>query len=414
MCNRLRYLTFFVLFIPGLVYAQWELEPRPISTAEVMDPITLLKETPPSQRCDWYRGKLAPYADFVNDAANYEGIPARLLATVVLNELGDIKYSDALQDLQLYGTNCNYGNYLENPILNFKPLGEQSFGIAQITPRTALRYNAVRLPEGAHERASPEVLDFYVACRLLDRPTSIYAAARIIRGILYKLEENTYRPWVQHFLNPGSTFSADQPYAYLHPPTTHGAGHTPTNTAVREMNLANLVASVYNSESILRMSDRELKDGRYYPDGRKHGDNARGIADDLYGMQSCNMPLTDWQHATPMQEDDPLWSSIEPESGWYVWVAKFGSGGRIHVGDQQEFTADKKYNDEWLAGVSQEVMKKDKIGGPFETKEQARQHARSLISKPRYKRSLGWGQVPVADYNGGQYYIDDDLTSFIQ
>jgi hypothetical protein len=94
---------------------------------------------------------------------------------------------------------------------------------------------------------------------------------------------------------------------------------------------------------------------------------------------------------------------------YLIWIDKYGNAGRIHVGTKEEFERPKKYKNEWLAGISDEYLEKERIGGPFESMDEATNKACEMITDPHYKYILGWGRVPYAKYGGKTYHIDSDL-----
>ena len=70
------------------------------------------------ERKSWYETKLSPYEAELNDAALRHNIPSQLIATVILNELADIRFEDVLQESL--------------------PISKGSVGIAQIQIATAI------------------------------------------------------------------------------------------------------------------------------------------------------------------------------------------------------------------------------------------------------------------------------------
>ena len=117
---------------------------------------------------------------------------------------------------------------------------------------------------------------------------------------------------------------------------------------------------------------------------------------------------------TPGPTPPPAWppAPAPPKKITYlIWINKYGDSGRIHVGTEEEFERPKKYRDEWLAGISDEYMDKQKIGGPFESMDAATEKACEMISEPYYVYVLGWGDVPYAKYGGKTYHIDSNLES---
>jgi beta-lactam-binding protein with PASTA domain len=94
------------------------------------------------------------------------------------------------------------------------------------------------------------------------------------------------------------------------------------------------------------------------------------------------------------------------QTKYLIWTNNFGQTGRIHAGTEKQYQTPKKHASEWLAGTSQEYLKKTKIGGPFSSQSEAKKNACNKISNPHYINILGWGRVPVASYGGKQHYID--------
>lgn len=92
----------------------------------------------------------------------------------------------------------------------------------------------------------------------------------------------------------------------------------------------------------------------------------------------------------------------------YIWINKFGNGGRIHIGSMNSFNAPKRYCDEWLAGISQDYLQKDFLfnGRSFGSQSEASGFVCSQLSNRRYQRALGWGDIALGDLNGTTYYID--------
>ena len=119
------------------------LDVQPLTSAEMIRPQQIIGDGIPQaqpQRCAWYRSKLGPYASIINAAARETGIPPQLLAAILLNELADVGMEDVAQDQQMASTGGEFRLALDpinRPVLSYKPIGQQSFGIAQINPATA-------------------------------------------------------------------------------------------------------------------------------------------------------------------------------------------------------------------------------------------------------------------------------------
>jgi hypothetical protein len=97
---------------------------------------------------------------------------------------------------------------------------------------------------------------------------------------------------------------------------------------------------------------------------------------------------------------------------YLVWIDKCGAGpgGRIHVGPESEFKSNLRCCDEWLFGMSQEYVQKEKIAGPFATLEEAVEAGCGLVSEAVYRNVPGWGAVPYGKRGGTTYLLDSDLA----
>ena len=372
---------------------------EPLKLSEMMSPNDILVREP-GERCQWYTDKLGRFIDDCNTIARQEKIPPRLLATVILNELADIDMTDVVQDGQLSETHGDFESFLgaQGMMLRLKSIGYQSFGIAQISPRTALKYDAVFVPPSLRSRLTRKnELDFYVAYRLLDRRVSIRAAALIVKGILKEIEERQEAsPWVRQFIQSGAHFTVNKPYAALLPA---GRVSTPTIQLEREKNLAMVVVSIYNSGDIIndsRVPDSGTDRPERYPNALKHGVNAKGIAEDLAFQKGCV---------------DKLESMSEPENGIIAWANLFGKDdkvGRIHVGSISQFKQPKKYVNELFGGNSADYLHKKRLfpGETFSSMAEAKEILCEKITDKRKVYSHGRGYIPRGKLGGREYYID--------
>ncbi|MBN2135012.1 MAG: hypothetical protein JW737_04730 [Acidobacteria bacterium] len=102
------------------------------------------------------------------------------------------------------------------------------------------------------------------------------------------------------------------------------------------------------------------------------------------------------------EDDTPV------RGGVYIYIHKFGNGGRIHIGSWDSYNAKKKYRNEWLAGMSEEFLEKDLLFQEqhFNDKQSASSFICGQIGNKRYLNILGWGQVPVGELDTKTYYID--------
>ena len=294
--------------------------PEPLMTTEETRPASFDFENPAKRktRCDWYRSRLGQYVSEINNAAAAARIPPELLATVILNELADVGVEDVEQDQAIAWTQGDYKKYLLDSEAGYirvgrwwtqRPISSWSFGIAQIQPDTALRYNAVHVPP--HLSGDRERTVFYVAFSLLNRTVNIHAAARVIKGILQDIKRYQAGPWARFFIRAGERFNAESPYAALKPPPS---ADSRVMHRERQRNLAQFVVAVYNSYGILTNTNpeqvphpREVPserkgDPEKYPNALLHSLNAQEIAEDLYASNACGMPLAmtsiSWTAAT--------------------------------------------------------------------------------------------------------------------
>lgn len=101
-------------------------------------------------------------------------------------------------------------------------------------------------------------------------------------------------------------------------------------------------------------------------------------------------------------------SLLEDDTKYIIWINQFGKAGRIHAGTVGGYKTPKKYTNEWLAGKSQEHLKKQDIsaGQRFDDKKSAQKAACAMISNARYRGSLGWGRLSIGDFQGKTFYID--------
>lgn len=218
-----------------------------------MDVRTLFNMTL-KDRLDWYKKQLGAYAAQVRASASCNGIPPQLVATVILNELGDINWQDVWQ--QWLGQNG-------------------SLGVAQIQVSTAKAHKLVQFPSD-----TAPLSDSTVRQRLTIPQYAIEAAAREVRQILDRMTSKLSNPWQKHFaFTLTSVSSLSQPNdIYNH---IHGSSQRQ-----REMNLAEMVVAAYNSPGIVdaqkQASITPGNPGFIYRNGTIHGGNSRFIAGELF------------------------------------------------------------------------------------------------------------------------------------
>lgn len=257
------------------------------------------------RRQNWYKRRLlTPYGDIVKYHAEIEGIPPRLLATIILNELRDINADDIWQDQV-----AAEGSWLARH--GFQ-IASASIGIAQIQVSTAERdqllminsedYKAVGkwqdLPTWAYQAA--------IARKLTIPYWAIYAAAREIKILIDKALKNNDSEWPKLFgLNYPPTTSAYRYEIYncvslneLEVSYLDGLGVS--HERFLEAKVSNMVHAAYNSPDIIiakqpgkpySVGDQignpvDLVEAGSYPNARIMGWYAMSIAIELYDMSA--------------------------------------------------------------------------------------------------------------------------------
>jgi hypothetical protein len=230
----------------------------------MMNPPALMAMAPDDRR-RWYLERLGRYEPQLKESARAHGIPVRLLATVLLNELADINVGDISQDVL--------------------PVYDGSLGIAQIQIDTAVanglfdplstaELNAAKetLPAeiaglSGHPLLSMAMLRRMAIARRLRVPQhAIEGAAKHIRQLLDKLDANTDKPWATSF---GYVAGKGSVYDRV-------AGDSP---ARREVAAATMVAGAYNSPDII-VANEPMK----YRNGPANGFWAGQVAADLHAF----------------------------------------------------------------------------------------------------------------------------------
>lgn len=381
--------------------------PEPLKIAERMTTREILNKEIDS-RCKWYKEKIGTFISNINTFALDEGVPPKLLVTIVLNELADIDMTDVIQDQQLAGTKGDYNEYQSSlrVALWWKSIAKQSFGISQISPKTALKYNAVHIPPSLKSRMIREnEVELFVAYRLLDRRTAISAAAKIIKGIMLEIEEHQeVSLWARQFIRPSTRFSVDNPYVALFPSPLRNGTITPFIKQEREKKLAQMVTAIYNSDGILTASkvpnagdDKTL----YFPNALKHSQNAYGIAEDFFETKVCDIKL----QSLPSTVNNPNDNDI------VAWINLFGENdksGRVHVGTLALFKNPRRYRDELFAGLGTTHLNKKRIFAnmTFDSTTAARKFLCQQIGNKHNRVIPGHGTYPKGDIDGGTYWIN--------
>ena len=216
-------------------------------------------------RANWYLDRLGAFQAQLLESAKSHKIPMQLLATIILNELGDINWIDIFQQGAIAG----------------------SLGIAQMQVSTAVKYGHVTTTQSGgreaaerwltasgrhmHGEVPPEVGKVVMTAQRLEiAQYSLEAAAREIERLLTLMAANTSLPWQQQNNFVASGPEGDAIYGHV------GAGPP----LQREMTLAEMVAAAYNSPDIVITHTLSI-----YKNATIHGGNAAWIAGELYRLR---------------------------------------------------------------------------------------------------------------------------------
>lgn len=297
---------------PILVSVLCILLSTPTHAAERMDPDTL-DSMPPAEFEAWARRSIGSYETTLLQVAQRHKLPPRLLATIILNELGDYGIADQGQEY-------------------FFSRG--SVGIAQITIPTAIENKLVDLSEdeirarmrqfaagsdalvnsldGGFAPPNPtswsdpedfrqEAIDHLVWEKLNQPKIAIEAAARQIVWLISRANANLDKSWPTKFLkgpidlgDPYANIITDRPWQ--RDPKLH--------LRDQERMMATLITGGYNSANLM-WTDVDLSNLGYYPQARKHADNATNlIAEPLFELGWYEGATTDI--GTPVAGAQPL------------------------------------------------------------------------------------------------------------
>jgi hypothetical protein len=250
----------------------------PMKQLETMD-INKLIDMSDADRRNWYIQKLGPYEKQLHESADKYMVPVQLLATVILNELADIDYTDILQS--------NLG------------VNKGSLGIAQIQIDTAIKDNLFPdiTPQEGKDAYKQMVTDPQysvtgkLAARLMETDDddkrmavnrrlqipqyAIDAAAAEVRVLLNQMISNTGSDWQTRygFTHKGIPIPLAAQAIYK---DVGGASQRE-----KELNLGTLITGAYNSPKIITAVH---SDDTQFPNANIHGSNSRLISGDLYNF----------------------------------------------------------------------------------------------------------------------------------
>jgi len=160
-----------------------------------------------------------------------------------------------------------------------------------------------------------------------------------------------------------------------------------------------------------------LRDGRSFANIRKTVDKTHNASLDPEIAE--NLPLRYFKNVRKYHlpnnnnviGNNTSTGNTDDKSGYFIYAHIFGRAGRIHIGTWSSYKADKKYVNEWLAGISTEFMKKKMLvgGRSFEKRSDASKYICGAISNKRTRIALGQGQLFFGDYDGTKGYLIDGL-----
>jgi hypothetical protein len=229
----------------------------------------------------WATRQLFAHGNTIVAAARRHQIPPRLVATCILNELGDYGRSDQVQE--------HVG----------PPYDRGSTGMAQITIDTAIRHRLVDVsPEevevelrrlsipGLHPAAAQTIAFERAIWGRLNQPAdAIEAASREISLILHTLSQQPGAAWARQFL-AGGVIDRARPHDNVQVPfaPNHAVFRNPRALQIeREKALARAVCAAYNSFDILVALNpgpaffQNIQPGEPYVKARTHGENAANL-----------------------------------------------------------------------------------------------------------------------------------------
>jgi len=250
----------------------------PVKKLKEMDVSTLVG-MPSGDRNAWYVEKLGSYENQLKESANRHVVPVQLLATVILNELADINWTDTVQS-DLF-------------------VSKGSLGIAQIQIDTAIKDNLfpdlteaegklaynemvanVPSPSGKGAARIMQNKDreqrLAINKRLQVPQHAIDAAGREIRILLNQMIASRGSSWQTRFGFTHTTIPSPLSAQAIY---TDVGG---SSQREKEVNLANLITGAYNSPNIIRAADSSQN---VFPNANIHGQNSRLIAGDLFDFK---------------------------------------------------------------------------------------------------------------------------------
>ena len=230
----------------------------------------------------WVKTSIGNYESDLLAAARRHSIPPRLLATVILNELGNYDLVDQGQELVFSRGSVGIAQITIPTAIDNKLVDLSEDEIEKWKERFAERHGAGALgnPAGPIPRTGllRQAIEHLVWEKLNEPTIAIEAAARQIRLLIKRINANLDKPWPRTYLTGAIDLS--HPYANIVPGQA-GLADPHALQREREMQMARLIVGGYNSPKLIRTSV-DLSNPGYYARARRHADNAaRLIAERL-------------------------------------------------------------------------------------------------------------------------------------
>lgn len=348
-----------------------------LGTTPKMDPSTLEKLSD-TETLQWMDDRLGKYCDLIRKSAEQNNIPPRLLATVILNELGDYDVKDQLQEIIDTGTGRSHGwvQLQVDRVRNHK--------LIDIGPSGTIRDPSVDIDESLTTKRiynpyyditiDVNITNKLILQRIRNPESGIELAAREISFLLDMLKEGSVyanNPWAGSLLkDPSAGIDRDNIYSNLKMDPDNKAGEDPIKQQIElEKTLALLVVSGYNGGgAIYTATDQNamfkthnnpwmVDDASALEQPRDHAVNAMFFSDVLYrswcfkesggedpgGKGDISFTLTwSWYDSGSEGPDIDMWV-LDP-NGYRLSTSRDGYGlgpspdnGQIDVDDRGAF-----------------------------------------------------------------------------
>jgi hypothetical protein len=268
---------------------------------------------------DWIDQQIGPYYEKILVSAQRNNIPPRLLATVILTELGDYSYFDQKQETFFSTGSVGMAQLAVTTVKEHGLLGNED-DETSINP--AMEY-----------MGGPDDYRNYEIWSRLNQPDyAIEYAAREIDWLLKEINKNMDKPWQKALLN--GPIDRQDPYENVKP----APGYLNTQVG-KAITLSLLVTAAYNSPDIIRATWKgfvfpndpwltKIEEGGHYINAITHAQNSRIFAECLekdiggplfrliliqenFNIGSYSNWEIDWSHSGN-PEGDPAQKDFQP------------------------------------------------------------------------------------------------------